>query len=207
MPVKEQSHIRYLIILMLFVASCFSYGDRVVLSIVGGDLSKQLALTPLKLGYLFSGFSWAYVVAQLPAGGLLDRYGSKRVYGLSIILWGILAMIAGFTGFLPIALAFPVLFGIRFLSGLAQAPGEVLEVLDVAALVRADRDARRERDDRLDRVRVSFVLDHEVARQRILPAGFVRFATAFAIEFAERLHDAVPRHLWEHPRILLDRAA
>src|SRR5882757_5469946 len=119
---RSQTHVRFLIVLMLFVASCFSYGDRVVLSIVGGDLSHKLGLTPLQLGYLFSGFSWAYVIAQLPAGGLLDRYGSKRVYGLSIILWGILALIAGFTGFLPIALAFPVLFGIRFLSGLAQAP-------------------------------------------------------------------------------------
>ncbi len=78
MQVREQSRIRFLIVTMLFVASCFSYGDRVVLSIVGGDLSRQFSLTPLKLGYLFSGFSWAYVIAQLPAGGLLDRYGSKR---------------------------------------------------------------------------------------------------------------------------------
>jgi MFS family permease len=37
------------------------------------------------MGYLFSGFSWAYVLGQLPAGGLLDRFGSKRVYGISIL--------------------------------------------------------------------------------------------------------------------------
>ena len=122
MAAKEQSHIRFLIVLMLFTASCCSYGDRVVLSIVGVDISHQLGLNPLKLGYLFSGFSWAYVVAQLPAGGLLDRYGSKRVYGLSIVAWSILALIAGFIGFLPAAMGFGLLFAIRLLSGLAQSP-------------------------------------------------------------------------------------
>ncbi|MGO4213921.1 MFS transporter, partial [Terriglobus sp. YAF25] len=119
---KEQSHIRFLIVLMLFTASCCSYGDRVVLSIVGVDISHQLGLNPLKLGYLFSGFSWAYVVAQLPAGGLLDRYGSKRIYGLSIVAWSILALIAGFIGFLPAAMGFGLLFAVRLLSGLAQSP-------------------------------------------------------------------------------------
>ncbi|WP_263409955.1 MFS transporter [Terriglobus tenax] len=122
MAAKEQSHIRFLIVFMLFTASCFSYGDRVVLSIVGGDLSHKLGLTPLKLGYLFSGFSWAYVVAQLPAGGLLDRYGSKKVYGLSIVAWSILALIAGCIGFAPVAWGFALLFVVRLLSGLAQSP-------------------------------------------------------------------------------------
>ena len=53
---------------MLFVASAFSYGDRFALSIAGIALSRDLHINPLQLGYLFSGFSWAYVVAQLPAG-------------------------------------------------------------------------------------------------------------------------------------------
>lgn len=122
MAAKEQSHIRFLIVFMLFTASCFSYGDRVVLSIVGGDLSHKLGLNPLKLGYLFSGFSWAYVVAQLPAGGLLDRYGSKKIYGLSIVGWGLLAILAGFIGFLPVAWGFVLLFTVRLLSGVVQAP-------------------------------------------------------------------------------------
>ena len=107
---------------MLFVASSFSYGDRVVLSIVGLALSRQMHLNPLHLGYLLSAFSWAYVVAQLPAGSLLDRFGSKRVYGLSIVGWSICAIAAGFTGYLPATLAFGTLFAIRLISGAVQAP-------------------------------------------------------------------------------------
>lgn len=119
---KNQTHVRFLIVTMLFVASCMSYGDRVVLSIVGTDLSHKLGLNALRLGYLFSGFSWAYVLAQLPAGGLLDRFGSKKVYGISIISWSICALLAGCVGFLPVSLGFVSLFVLRFISGLVQAP-------------------------------------------------------------------------------------
>jgi MFS transporter, ACS family, glucarate transporter len=121
-PEPKQTHVRYLIVLMLFAASAFSYGDRVVLSIAGIAFSKDLHMDAVKMGYLFSGFSWAYVVGQLPAGGLLDRYGSKNVYGISILCWSVCALLVGFAGYLPAAIAFTVIFGIRLLSGLAQSP-------------------------------------------------------------------------------------
>lgn len=119
---KETTHVRYLIVLMLFIASTFSYGDRVVLSIAAVSLTHDLHLDPLRLGYLFSGFAWAYAGAQLPAGGLLDRFGSKTVYGISILCWSACALLAGLSGYLPAMAAFYVLFGLRLLSGLAQAP-------------------------------------------------------------------------------------
>jgi ACS family glucarate transporter-like MFS transporter len=122
MPKTQITHVRYLIVLMLFIASTFSYGDRVVLSIAASDLSRDLHLDPLRLGYLFSAFGWAYAGAQLPAGGLLDRFGSKRVYGISIVCWSIGALLAGFTGYLPAIQAFYALFVLRFFSGLAQSP-------------------------------------------------------------------------------------
>lgn len=122
MTYRETSRVRYLIVLMLFIASMMSYGDRVVLSIAAVDLSRDLHLDAVRLGYLFSGFGWAYVAGQLPAGGLLDRFGSKRVYGISIFCWSICAFMAGFTGYLSTAVAFYSLFALRLLSGLAQSP-------------------------------------------------------------------------------------
>lgn len=122
MIAAKQTHIRYLIVAMLFAASCFSYGDRVALSIAGTAMQKELALGPVKLGFLLSGFSWAYVCGQLPSGGLLDRYGSKRVYGISILCWTICAFLVGLAGYLGTAWIFSAIFGLRLLSGLAQAP-------------------------------------------------------------------------------------
>jgi MFS transporter, ACS family, glucarate transporter len=119
---ETTTHVRYIVILMLFIASTFSYGDRVVLSIAAVDLSRDLHLDALQLGYLLSGFGWAYAAAQLPAGALLDRFGSKRVYGISIICWSASALMAGFTGYLPALAASYTLFALRFVSGLAQSP-------------------------------------------------------------------------------------
>ncbi|HEY5213006.1 MAG TPA: MFS transporter [Acidobacteriaceae bacterium] len=118
----KQTHVRYLIISMLFVATCFSYGDRVALSIAGAAMEKVLSLDPVKLGFLLSGFSWAYVLGQLPSGGLLDRFGSKRVYTISIVCWTICAFLIGFTGYLAAGWIFSAIFGLRLLSGLAQSP-------------------------------------------------------------------------------------
>ena len=109
-------------ICILFAVTCFSYGDRVALSIAGVAMTKAIHLGPVRLGYLFSGFSWAYVLGQLPSGGLLDRFGSKRVYGISIIVWSTSAFLIGFTGYLAAGAAFTAIFILRLVSGVAQAP-------------------------------------------------------------------------------------
>ncbi len=85
-------------------------------------MAKDIFINPLKLGLLLSGFSWAYVVGQLPSGGLLDRYGSKRIYGFSILLWSICSFLTGFAGYLVASAAFTAIFALRLVSGLAQAP-------------------------------------------------------------------------------------
>jgi ACS family glucarate transporter-like MFS transporter len=125
-PVLENepktTRIRYLIVAILFAVSCFSYGDRVALSLAGAPMAKDIHMDPLKLGYLFSGFSWAYVLGQLPSGGLLDRFGSKRVYGISIVVWSVCALLTGFAGYLGASLAFSAVFLLRLISGFAQAP-------------------------------------------------------------------------------------
>src|SRR6201986_3216275 len=110
MSATRTTHVRYLIVAMLFAASCFSYGDRVALSVAGTAMQKELALDPVKLGVLLSGFSWAYVCGQLPSGGLLDRFGSKRVYGISIVAWTLCAFLTGFEGYVVPAMAFTTIF-------------------------------------------------------------------------------------------------
>jgi ACS family glucarate transporter-like MFS transporter len=116
------THVRYVILAMLFAASCLSYGDRVALSMAGTAMEKALALDPLKLGLLLSGFGWAYALGQLPAGGLLDRFGSRRVYGASIVLWSVCALLVALCASLPAAWVFTGIFVARLLSGLVQTP-------------------------------------------------------------------------------------
>ncbi len=116
------THVRYLIIAILFAVSCFSYADRSALSQAATVMPKNLNLDPARIGYLFSGFGWAYALGQLPAGGLLDRFGSKRVYGISIILFSLFAFLVGWAGYLKASEVFTAIFLLRIFSGLAQAP-------------------------------------------------------------------------------------
>lgn len=122
MPETKETRIRYLIIAILFVVSCFSFADRSALSQAAGMMPKDLDLNPERMGYLLFGFGWAYALGQLPSGGLLDRFGSKRVYGIAIILWSLFAFLTGFAGYAGASAAFTVIFVLRILSGLAQSP-------------------------------------------------------------------------------------
>ncbi|MEM6052539.1 MFS transporter [Erwinia sp. P7711] len=120
--VQKKSNARYWIVVMLFIVTSFNYGDRATIAIAGSAMSKDIGLDPVGLGYIFSAFSWAYVIGQIPGGWLLDRFGSKKVYFWSIFLWSLFTLLQGFvdlfSGFTVIA----ALFMLRFLVGLAEAP-------------------------------------------------------------------------------------
>jgi MFS transporter, ACS family, glucarate transporter len=114
--------VRYTIVTMLFVATVINYADRATLSLAGTSVARDLALSPLQMGLVFSAFGWAYVLAQLPGGFLLDQFGSKGVYFVSILLWSLFTFLQGAVHFLPMTAALYVLFALRFLVGIAEAP-------------------------------------------------------------------------------------
>ncbi|WP_141340749.1 MFS transporter [Bradyrhizobium sp. USDA 3458] len=118
----RRSRVRLLTVTMLFLVTTVNYADRATLSIAGPALSKELHLDPVAMGYVFSAFGWSYVVAQVPCGWLLDRFGSKWVYALSIIVWSIFTAMQGLVGFLSAGAAVVLLFALRFLVGIAEAP-------------------------------------------------------------------------------------
>jgi ACS family glucarate transporter-like MFS transporter len=118
----DRGHVRYLIAFMLFAATTVNYADRASLSIVGPAMQSQLHIDPITLGYIFSAFGWAYVIAQLPGGWLLDRFGSRSVYAASILLWSLFTLLQGAVGFVAGGLVAATLFTLRLLVGLAEAP-------------------------------------------------------------------------------------
>ncbi|MFG6486856.1 MFS transporter [Roseateles sp. BYS78W] len=115
---------RYVILAMLFIVTTINYADRATLSIAGPALSKELGIDAVTMGYIFSAFGWSYVIAQLPGGWLLDRFGSKSVYAGSILLWSVFTLLQGGITFLTatVGTAVVTLFALRFLVGAAEAP-------------------------------------------------------------------------------------
>jgi len=120
--VQKRTNARYWIVVMLFIVTSFNYGDRATISIAGSAMSKDIGLDSVGLGYIFSAFSWAYVIGQIPGGWLLDRFGSKRVYFWSIFLWSLFTLLQGFVNVFSGYGIVVSLFMLRFMVGLAEAP-------------------------------------------------------------------------------------
>ena len=122
MQKTKPTHVRYLILLMLFLVTTINYADRATIAIAGSSLQKSLGIDAVTLGFIFSAFGWAYVAGQIPGGWLLDRYGSKKVYALSIFTWSLFTVLQGYVGEFGLSTAIFLLFALRFMVGLAEAP-------------------------------------------------------------------------------------
>lgn len=118
----KATRVRWLILAILFAVTTINYADRATIAIAGPELKRVLGLSPVEMGYVFSAFAWSYVLAQLPGGWLLDRFGTKITYFFSIFLWSVFTMLMGTVGLLTGAAALATLFALRLLVGAAEAP-------------------------------------------------------------------------------------
>lgn len=124
---------RYLILLIIFVVTAVNYGDRATLSIAGTEVAKELGLSAVSMGYIFSAFGWAYLLMQIPGGWLLDKFGSKKVYSYSLFFWSLFTFLQGFIDVFPLAWAGVSMFFMRFMLGFSEAPSFPANARIVAA--------------------------------------------------------------------------
>jgi len=120
------TRIRYVVLAMIFLITTLNYADRATLSVTGPAMRTEFGFGAVQMGYMFSAFSWAYVLAQVPGGWLLDRFGPRRVYACSIFAWSLFTLLQAATGWgAAIATglgAVTTLFVLRFAVGLAESP-------------------------------------------------------------------------------------
>lgn len=55
----KKTHARYYILFMITLVLTLATGDRATLSVAGPEMQKELGITAVEIGYLFSAFSWA----------------------------------------------------------------------------------------------------------------------------------------------------
>ncbi|MEX5409693.1 MFS transporter [Atlantibacter hermannii] len=130
---KKGMHTRYYILLIIFIVTAINYADRATLSIAGTEVAKELQLSAISMGYIFSAFGWAYLLMQIPGGWLLDRYGSKKVYTYSLFFWSLFTFLQGFVDMVPLAWAGVSMFLMRFMLGFSEAPSFPANARIVAA--------------------------------------------------------------------------
>lgn len=98
------------------LAMSVSYVDRQTLAALGPTVTEKLGISETQFGWLSSAFSMAYLVGAPLAGILLDRVGARRGLMTAVLVWSVVAAGHAF------ALSFAILFGLRILLGLAEAP-------------------------------------------------------------------------------------
>ncbi len=116
------SRIRYRIIVLIFLITSINYADRATFSVAGSKAAGELGLSTIQTGFILSAFAWSYVLAQIPGGALLDKFGTKRIYTGAIALWSLFTALQGLAGWIQIIPTIAMLFALRFLVGLAEAP-------------------------------------------------------------------------------------
>jgi len=107
---------RYIVYGLLFTMTLINYFDRTVLSIAMPVLVLQFGLTPIAVGYLLSAFIWSYAPCQLPAGMILDRWGTRQTAARCITFWSAATALTG------AATSFPFVFITRLLLGIGESP-------------------------------------------------------------------------------------
>ena len=65
---------------LVFVNVVINYLDRSNLSVAATSLDKELNLSSVQMGLIFSAFGWTYAALQIPGGLIADRVGPRILY-------------------------------------------------------------------------------------------------------------------------------
>ncbi len=106
---------RWVICALLFGATTINYMDRQILGILAPDLQRIIGWNEIEYGYIVTAFQAAYAIGLAVFGRLMDRFGTRIGYSISVGMWSLAAMAH--------ALAKTV-FGFgsaRFMLGLSEA--------------------------------------------------------------------------------------
>jgi MFS family permease len=103
-------------IALLVAGGALNYVDRATLSVANKLIQVDLGIPVAKMGLLLSAFLWAYAFSQLPVGGLIDRFGPRKLLALGLFGWSIAQAAGG------LVRSFGVFMGARFALGVGEAP-------------------------------------------------------------------------------------
>ncbi|GAB3162479.1 MFS transporter [Telluribacter humicola] len=112
----KKTRVRYSMLGLVFVNVVINYLDRSNISVAGAALGKDLNLSSVEMGLIFSAFGWTYAFLQISGGLLADRFGPRVMYGFCLITWSMATFFQGFVR------SFAGLFALRLATGAFEAP-------------------------------------------------------------------------------------
>src|SRR6266849_2473330 len=113
MPAATRVRVR--VLGFAFLLAVVTYLDRVCISAAAPYIMNDLHLTVLQMSVVFSAFTLAYSLFEIPSGWLGDVKGPRRVLTRIVLWWSAFTMLTGTAG------GFRSLVTIRFCFGAGEA--------------------------------------------------------------------------------------
>ena len=89
------SRARYVAVAFALLLAVIQYLDRVCISQAAPAISKELGLSNVQMGWVFSVFTWAYALFEVPGGWMGDRMGPRRVLMRIVVWWSFFTAATG----------------------------------------------------------------------------------------------------------------
>jgi len=109
------TRVRYVVVAFCFALSVITYMDRVCISSAAPSITSELRLSRVQMGAVFSAFTLAYALFEVPSGWWGDVAGARRVLTRIVVWW------SAFTALTGAAWSFLSLVVCRFLFGAGEA--------------------------------------------------------------------------------------
>lgn len=77
---------------LVFLSTVINYLDRQTLAVLMPRLSKELGISNAEYGWISNAFLIPYTLMFIGAGLLIDRYGTKLIFGVAAVWWSVAAM-------------------------------------------------------------------------------------------------------------------
>jgi MFS family permease len=109
------TRVRYQVLAFAVAMAAVTYLDRVCISRAEGQIRHELGLSKLQMSFVFSAFTIAYALFEIPTGAWGDRIGARRVLTRIVLWW------SSFTIATAAAFNYASLLALRFLFGMGEA--------------------------------------------------------------------------------------
>ena len=103
---------RHVVLGLTLLLAAIVYLDRVAISTTAGDIRRDLALSDSQLGWVFSIYTFAYALFEIPSGWLADRYGARWMLTRIVVAWSLMTALTGAAGGFWSLLLVRLMFGV-----------------------------------------------------------------------------------------------
>jgi len=95
-PTQNVGNYRYRILALVFMATTINYFDRSIIGVMAPTLQKLFEWSNKDFALIMVSFKIAYGIGLLFMGSVIDKFGTKIGYTLSIVVWSIFGMLHAF---------------------------------------------------------------------------------------------------------------